>query len=188
MRPGAAVRGQGVDPVLPVLEVVHPGQIGAEGEVVTQVVEDLELADAGPRTARSTGEHQPDEARSRPSEQVHFPSRHGLVAGPVGDGLPPATVGRSLYDVPVGHATVREQHLDLAQVVIGSTEVDGEPLPGAGTAGVPGRRRVAVDGQSGARRAAAGCRRGPGLGGDIALDRLDVRGPEGRMGRRGHHE
>jgi hypothetical protein len=91
--PGAAVLGQGVDPVLLVLDVVHPGQVGAEGEVVAQVVEDLELADTSPGTVLPTCEHQPDEARSRPGEQVHLPARHGSVVGPVGDGLPPATVG-----------------------------------------------------------------------------------------------
>jgi hypothetical protein len=74
------------------------------------------------------------------------------------------------------YAALGEEHLDLAQVVVGAAEIDGEPLPGAGTVRVPGRRRVSVDRRSGGRRAAARGGGGPEFGGDVALDRLDVGG------------
>jgi hypothetical protein len=112
--PGAPVGGQRVDPVLPGLEVIHPRHVGAEGEVVAQVVEDLELADTDLGVPGRAGDREPDEADIRTGEQVHRPPRGGSVAGLVGDRLPPAGVGRGLDDVPVHRATVREDNPDLA--------------------------------------------------------------------------
>src|SRR5665647_1644735 len=74
--------------------------------------------------------------------------------------------------------------LDLADVVVGAAQVEGQPLTRSLVGGDPCGGGIGVDGAVRRRRAAARGHRHPGLAGEVALDGFDHGLPGQGRGRR----
>jgi hypothetical protein len=164
VRARTAVLGLRVHPVLAAARIVHPGQVRAQDDVVPQVVEDLQLADADRRPGRGRGEGDAHEPGAGLREQVHAARTRCRTGRPVRDAVPGLPVRGGLDDVLVDGARIGKDHVHLAEVVVGAAQVELQPLPRA-FGRHPSGAGVLVDRQAGGVGAAGGGRLHPRLRG-----------------------